>query len=215
MRFPSIRYKRLSRLLATLALLIAAVVVNASQKPTRAELEAITERGRLLAEYDAAAWHATDAMLATHPKEGSSNRYIAHKTEAGWVVDFGRLSTAGDKFLVVVAFVGTRAANTAAALGIQEAMAGWQAAAEAGSWEEVVSIARNTAKLIVRTKPVVRSLLCAPVGIVYNLAVDQLNEYAAAHKWNWAETKAMYKALDWGEGTILTACGVNMWRSAQ
>jgi hypothetical protein len=27
-------------------------------------------------------------------------RYIARKTEAGWVVDFGRLNEAGDKFLV-------------------------------------------------------------------------------------------------------------------
>ena len=101
MKFSSIRYKCSSRLLASLALLISGVAVNASQKPTRAELAAITDRGRLLAAYDAAAWHATDAMLATHPTEGSSNRYIAHKTEAGWVVDFGRLSTAGDRFLMV------------------------------------------------------------------------------------------------------------------
>jgi hypothetical protein len=64
LRFSSIRHKRLSRLLAALAPLIAAVVVNASQKPTSAELAAITERGRLLAEYGATAWHATDAMLA-------------------------------------------------------------------------------------------------------------------------------------------------------
>jgi hypothetical protein len=85
LRFSSTRYKFLLRLLASLALLISAVVVNASQKPTSAELAAITDRGRLLAEYDAAAWHATDAVLATHPKEGTSKRYIAHKTEAGRV----------------------------------------------------------------------------------------------------------------------------------
>jgi hypothetical protein len=86
-----------------LAIMCLSVVAEAkaASKPNDAELAAITARGRLLAEYDAAAWHATDAVLATHPKEGSSNRYIAHKTEAGWVVDFGRLSTAGDKFLVV------------------------------------------------------------------------------------------------------------------
>jgi hypothetical protein len=74
---------------------------GASARPSSAELAAITERGRLLAEYDAAASHATDAVLATHPKEGSSNRYIAHKAEAGWVVDFGKLSATGDRFLVV------------------------------------------------------------------------------------------------------------------
>jgi hypothetical protein len=80
--------------------LSAVAGARASSRPSDVELAAITERGRLLAEYDAAAWHSTDAVLAVHPKEGSFNRYIAHKTEAGWVVDFGRLSTAGDKFLV-------------------------------------------------------------------------------------------------------------------
>lgn len=73
---------------------------GASSKPSTAELAAITTRGRLLAEYDTAAWHATDAVLATTPKEKSSGRYIGHKTDSGWVVDFGRLSASGDKFLV-------------------------------------------------------------------------------------------------------------------
>ncbi|HVG27492.1 MAG TPA: hypothetical protein VM865_07800 [Acidobacteriaceae bacterium] len=54
----------------------------------------------MLAEYDAAAWHATDAVLATHPKQGSPWQYVAQKTAAGWVVDFGRLSANRDKFLV-------------------------------------------------------------------------------------------------------------------
>jgi len=44
--------------------------VKAASKPSAAELAAITQRGRLLAEYDAAAGRATDAVLATHPKEG-------------------------------------------------------------------------------------------------------------------------------------------------
>jgi hypothetical protein len=70
-------------------LFLFSVGASASSRPSAAELAAITERGRLLAEYDASAWHATDAVLATHPKEGSSNRYIAHKTDPDWVVDFG------------------------------------------------------------------------------------------------------------------------------
>lgn len=80
---------------------------RASSRPSDAELAAITERGRLLAEYDAAAWHSTDAVLAMHPKEGSFNRYIAHKANIGWVVDFGRLNTTGDKFLVAYEAVQT------------------------------------------------------------------------------------------------------------
>jgi hypothetical protein len=74
--------------------------VGASNKPSEAELAAITVRGQMLAEYDSAAWRATDAVMAAHPKTDSSGRYIAHKTEAGWVVDFGHLNSAGDKFLV-------------------------------------------------------------------------------------------------------------------
>jgi hypothetical protein len=85
----------------SIAVLMFAPLAGASSNPSTAELAAITARGRLLAEYDAAAWHATDAVLATHPKEESSGRYIAHKTDSGWVVDFGRLSASEDKFLVV------------------------------------------------------------------------------------------------------------------
>jgi hypothetical protein len=54
----------------------------------------------MLAAYDTAAWQATDAVMATHPKAEPSGRYIAHLTEAGWVVDFGHLNASGDKFLV-------------------------------------------------------------------------------------------------------------------
>ncbi|MGA2964474.1 MAG: hypothetical protein ABSD96_22660 [Candidatus Korobacteraceae bacterium] len=78
----------------------AAAGARASSKPSDAELAAITARGVLLAEYDTAAWQATDAVTAMHPIEGRIGRYIARKTETGWVVDFGRLNEAGDKFLV-------------------------------------------------------------------------------------------------------------------
>jgi hypothetical protein len=83
-----------------LVMLMATLDGHASTKPTVAELAAITARGRMLVEYDAAAWQATDAVMATHPKSEPSGRYIARQTEAGWVVDFGRLNGAGDKFLV-------------------------------------------------------------------------------------------------------------------
>lgn len=100
-------FSRFGFLCVMLTCLPAGAGVKASSKPSDAELAAITARGRLLAEYDAAAWHATDAVLATHPKEGSSNRFIAHKTNIGWVVDFGRLNTSGDKFFVAYEAVQT------------------------------------------------------------------------------------------------------------
>jgi len=91
-----------NRLVAVLFAICCAVAARAgsSNKPSSAELAAITARGRMLAEYDTAAWQATDAVLATHPKSEPSGRYIGHKTDAGWVVDFGYLNEAGDKFVV-------------------------------------------------------------------------------------------------------------------
>jgi len=88
-------------LVAALFAICCAVAAKAgSSKPSSAELSAITARGRMLAEYDTAAWQATDAVLATHPKSEPSGRYIGHKTDAGWVVDFGYLNEAGDRFVV-------------------------------------------------------------------------------------------------------------------
>ncbi len=71
-----------------------------SPLPTAAALAEITERGRLLAEYDAAAWHSTDAVLALKPAEGSLGRYVAKKTGSTWIVVYGKLSDARDKFLI-------------------------------------------------------------------------------------------------------------------
>jgi len=61
---------------------------------------AITARGLLLADYDTASWHATDAVLALKPAQGAVGRYIARKTEAGWVVVFGKFSETKDAFFV-------------------------------------------------------------------------------------------------------------------
>jgi hypothetical protein len=80
--------------------LSAVAGARAPSKPTDDELAAVTSRGTLLAEYDTAAWQATDAVTAVHPIEGRIGRYIARKTETGWVADFGRLNVTGDKFFV-------------------------------------------------------------------------------------------------------------------
>lgn len=103
---PPVRVVRMNRTIAIsiifgiTVLLSLSLGADASNRPTAAELAAITTRGRMLAGYDTAAWQATDAVMATHPKTPSSGRYIAHLTETGWVVDFGRLNGAEDKFLV-------------------------------------------------------------------------------------------------------------------
>jgi len=90
---------KLTRLLCVLAI-SSLLPAQAPGKPSAKELADITARGILLFEYDQAAWHATDAVQASHPAEGKVKRYIARKTASGWVVDFGRISPGNDKFLV-------------------------------------------------------------------------------------------------------------------
>ncbi|HEY1210918.1 MAG TPA: hypothetical protein VGE85_16245 [Terracidiphilus sp.] len=68
--------------------------------PSDSELAAITARGRMLYEYDQAAWHASDAVMATHPAKENLGRYIARKTDTGWEVAFGRLNESRDAFLI-------------------------------------------------------------------------------------------------------------------
>jgi hypothetical protein len=70
------------------------------EPPSKAELGAITERGRDLAGYDAAAWHASDALQAKVPRPGGVTGYIARKTDKGWVVAFGRLDEEKAKYLI-------------------------------------------------------------------------------------------------------------------
>ena len=68
--------------------------------PSKLELAAITARGRDLAGYDAAAWHASDAFQAKKPKPGCVTGYVARKTDKGWVVAFGRLDKDKAKYLI-------------------------------------------------------------------------------------------------------------------
>jgi hypothetical protein len=92
------------RTCALLVVLIAAIATSAQTQrttpATEAELARITERGRNLAEYDVAAWYATDAVMPLKPEEGSVVRYIAKQTDHGWTVAFGRLNDTRDKFLI-------------------------------------------------------------------------------------------------------------------
>ncbi|HEX6045377.1 MAG TPA: hypothetical protein VFZ22_12880 [Pyrinomonadaceae bacterium] len=94
----------MSKACAFIILLIASVATFAQAErttpATEQELAQITERGRKLAEYDVAAWHGSDAVMALQPAEGSVVQYIAKQTGDGWTVAFGRLNEARDKFLI-------------------------------------------------------------------------------------------------------------------
>jgi len=56
-------------------LILLASSVSARDRPCRQKLGLmeITETGRLLTEYDAAAWHSTDAVKALKPEEGKAD----------------------------------------------------------------------------------------------------------------------------------------------
>lgn len=80
----------------------------------RAELDGITARGRVLAEYDAAAWHGTDAVMKLQPKADLIEGYLARRgADRRWEVVFGRSSAAGDTFYVAYRAVQRAAGDTA------------------------------------------------------------------------------------------------------
>lgn len=87
---------------------LAALPAFAKKAPaiSDTELAQITERGRALFAYDQAAWHASDAVQATNPRQEDIGRYIARKTDKGWIVAFGHLNEARDAF--VVAYLATQ-----------------------------------------------------------------------------------------------------------
>jgi len=66
--------------------------VQSVSPPSAAELNAITERGILLNEYDQAAWHASDVVQTANPKTVEGQKYIAKKENGRWTVAFGKLS---------------------------------------------------------------------------------------------------------------------------
>jgi hypothetical protein len=72
-----------------------------SKAPSAADLEATSARGRMLAEYDVAAWHATDAVEVLKPDHAAAPVYLAHKVGGRWEVAFGRMNAQGEAFLVV------------------------------------------------------------------------------------------------------------------
>lgn len=74
--------------------------VEKPEPPSAERLAAISRHGTLLAEYDRAAWHASDALQEDPPLEGAVEQYIARETDGGWIVSFGRSAPDGDGFLI-------------------------------------------------------------------------------------------------------------------
>jgi hypothetical protein len=64
------------------------------------ELAAITARGRALAAYDRAAWHATDAVQMANPGTAQGQHALARFEDERWTVVFGYLNPDQSKFLI-------------------------------------------------------------------------------------------------------------------
>ncbi len=84
----------------TFLTLLAARASEQLIAPSSAELQALTERGRTLAEYDQAAWHAMDAVQTANPRTVEGQHYIAKKENERWTVLFGALNADKSKFLI-------------------------------------------------------------------------------------------------------------------
>ncbi len=84
-----------------LVLLVLSLPMFAKKNESAPIMTDITARGRMLYEYDQAAWHATDAVQMLHPPKEFLGMYIARKSDSGaWTVVFGHLSDKRDQFLI-------------------------------------------------------------------------------------------------------------------
>ena len=85
---------------ALAGLAVAGQVGGGGAEPTSEELAAISERGRALAAYDQAAWHATDAVQMANPRTAQGQHYLARLESGRWTVAFGALNAAKSAFLI-------------------------------------------------------------------------------------------------------------------
>ena len=86
---------------AAVAMTATAAMAQEAARPTKEELDAITERGRMLYEYDQAAWHASDAVQTANPSTVAGQRYIGKKENGRWRVVFGKLNEERSRFGVI------------------------------------------------------------------------------------------------------------------
>lgn len=99
--WPVIEEMRSLLLLSILAApLLAQAAPPHTALPSRVELDSITARGIALAQYDRAAWDASDALIALDPNPHGAQHYIVVENEGRWFVYFGALTTARDTFYI-------------------------------------------------------------------------------------------------------------------
>jgi hypothetical protein len=87
-----------------LTVLLAGTVFAAgaqdARPPTPDELRTVTERGRMLYEYDQATWHASDAVQTANPRTTEGQLSIAREANDKWMVVFGKLQQDRSRFAI-------------------------------------------------------------------------------------------------------------------
>lgn len=92
--------RRILSLLFSLAAFSGGLICQTEKHPSAAELAEIAARGQALAEYDQAAWHASDAVEALHPATETVPLYVARKTPTGWTVAWGYFDKNHTHFII-------------------------------------------------------------------------------------------------------------------
>ncbi len=87
-------------LLLICLLLSAPLSAQLKGKALQNYLDGVTERGRLLYEYDQAAWHGTDAFFELKPDTLGLSHYVCIKQDNGWSVLFGSWNDDHTKLLI-------------------------------------------------------------------------------------------------------------------
>src|SRR4051794_17762472 len=90
----------IKRILALILLVSSISFAGDKKSESNPVMADVTARGRALYEYDQAAWHGTDAVLAMHPDKEWHPRYVACKSDNGWTVVFGVLNEKRDQFSI-------------------------------------------------------------------------------------------------------------------
>jgi len=98
--------ERFSVLTFLFAVLLGGSLGQSSEPKTRSkpaskeELAGTEARGRMLYEYDQAAWHSTDAVVALKASTGFTS-FVGRKVDGKWVVVYGKVDNAANKYLVL------------------------------------------------------------------------------------------------------------------
>jgi hypothetical protein len=85
---------------ASLVFTVPAGAQAPTAPPSPDSLRGIRARGVLLAQYDYASWHASDAVMELRPSGEQVQGYLARRDGPVWVVAFGRLTADQSAFLI-------------------------------------------------------------------------------------------------------------------